>query len=369
MKILNVIQGTHIGGMEKSSLLLMKALRGLNHQVKLISLTKLGLLKPYLDELNIDSEGFSYRGPGGILDFFNYRRSIISKKSDAIMMTGHSLIGMISLIGKRNSIPKVLFVHFHHKGVKPIWLWRIVYILANKIFHNIFFASDFIMKEALNIYPGIEQKSFYLPNPLPISNLISKEQKFIARNKLQIEENDIVIGNAGWLIKRKRFDILIRVCAEVKKSIPNLKVLIAGDGEERQNLEKLAEELDINANIIWLGWQNNLEDFYSCLDIMLFNSDWDAVGLSPLEAIQRGIPTFASVLNGGLKEILNGEFRFFIESKHDIDLLSDKVLNSLADMERVYQLTLKCRDHINLLSEPLSIAREVLSKLILKEMK
>ena len=99
--------------MEKSSLLLMQALRDLDHQVRLISLTKLGLLEPYLDELNIDSEGFSYRGPGGILDLFNYKRSVNSKKSDAIMMTGHSLIGMISLFGKRNNIPKVLFVHFH----------------------------------------------------------------------------------------------------------------------------------------------------------------------------------------------------------------------------------------------------------------
>ena len=354
--------------MEKSSLLLMQALRDLDHQVRLISLTKLGLLEPYLDELNIDSEGFSYRGPGGILDLFNYKRSVNSKKSDAIMMTGHSLIGMISLFGKRNNIPKVLFVHFHHKGVKPMWIWRIIYILANRVFDNIFFASNFIMKEALNIYPGIEQKSSYLPNPLPVCNLINQEKKLVARNRFQIGENDIVIGNAGWLIKRKRFDILIRVCAEVKKSIPNLKVLIAGDGEERENLERLAEELDIKSNVVWLGWQKDLEDFYSCLDIMLFNSDWDAVGLSPLEAIQRGVPTFASVINGGLEEILNGEFSFFIDSKHDVDALSNKLLKSLSDKEKVYQLTLKCRDHINLLSDPLRIANEVLSKLTFKEL-
>ena len=130
----------------------------------------------------------------------------------------------------------------------------------------------------------------------------------------------------------------------------------------------IAQELDIKSNIVWLGWQKDLEDFYSCLDIMLFNSDWDAVGLSPLEAIQRGVPTFASVINGGLEEILNGEFSFFIDSKHDVDALSNKLLKSLSDKEKVYQLTLKCRDHINLLSDPLRIANEVLSKLTFKEL-
>ena len=136
MKILNVIQGTHIGGMEKSSLLLMKEMTSLSHQISLISLTKLGLLTPHLAKLNIASEGFLYRGPGGILDFFNYRRSINSNKADAIMMNGHSLIGMLALIGKKKQ-PRVLFVHFHHEGVKPYWRWKVIYSLANKILENL----------------------------------------------------------------------------------------------------------------------------------------------------------------------------------------------------------------------------------------
>lgn len=362
MKILNVIQGTHIGGMEKSSLLLMKEMTSLSHQISLISLTKLGLLTPHLAKLNIASEGFLYRGPGGILDFFNYRRSINSNKADAIMMTGHSLIGMLALIGKKKQ-PRVLFVHFHHEGVKPYWRWKVIYSLANKIFDNLFFASNFIMDEALKIHPSIKQKSSYLPNPLPICKLRTVKDRSFSRNKLNIDENEIVIGNAGWLIQRKRFDVLLRVCAEVKKSYPNLKVLIAGDGEERSNLEKLVIKLNLLPNVIWLGWQEDLEDFYNALDIMLFNSDWDAVGLSPLEAIQRGIPTFTSVLNGGLKEILSGEYSVFLEEKHDIDSLSNRIVESISNKEELHELTLRCRDHINIISDPSSVTQKVLSKL------
>ena len=63
MKILNVIQGTHIGGMEQSSLLLMRELISLGHDISLLSLTKMGLLKKDLEESNIKSRGFPYKGP------------------------------------------------------------------------------------------------------------------------------------------------------------------------------------------------------------------------------------------------------------------------------------------------------------------
>ena len=91
MKILNVIQGTHIGGMEQSSLLLMRELISLGHDISLLSLTKMGLLKKDLEESNIKSRGFPYKGPGGLLDLLNYRSYISSEKADAIMQTGHSL--------------------------------------------------------------------------------------------------------------------------------------------------------------------------------------------------------------------------------------------------------------------------------------
>ena len=362
MKILNIIQGTHIGGMEQSSLFLMRELISLGHDISLLSLSKMGLLKKDLEKSNIKSKGFLYKGPGGILDLLNYRGFISSEKADAIMQTGHSIVGMLSLIGMKNT-PKVLFVHFHHQGVKPNWIWKLIYLMANRMFHHIYFASNFIMDEALLIYPEIEKKSSYLPNPLPTRSIRIEKNISHSRSLYNIRSSELVIGNAGWLIERKRFDILLRVSAKIKESLPSLKVLIAGDGEERGNLEKLADELNISPDIIWLGWQEDLEHFYNAIDIMLFNSDWDAVGLSPLESIQRGIPTFTSVINGGLKEILSGDFSIFIENKHDINLLANKILESVHNKGYLNDLTMKCRDHVNFISKPENIAKQVLSKI------
>ena len=93
---------------------------------------------------------------------------------------------------------------------------------------------------------------------------------------------------------------------------------------------------------------------------MIFNSDWDAVGLSPLESIQHGIPTFTSVLNGGLKELLVNEFSYFIQNEHNIDLLVEKFQYSIDNYDQIKKLTLDLRNHINEVSSPRKIAAEVM---------
>ena len=108
MKILNIIQGTHIGGMEQSSLFLMRELISLGHDISLLSLSKMGLLKKDWKSL-ISKARFSIYGTGWNLDLLT--RVSFSEKADAIMQTGHSIVGMLSLIGIKNT-PKVLFVHF-----------------------------------------------------------------------------------------------------------------------------------------------------------------------------------------------------------------------------------------------------------------
>ena len=98
--------------------------------------------------------------------------------------------------------------------------------------------------------------------------------------------------------------MFLRTAQLISRQVPHALFLIAGDGEERAKLEALAGELQIAERVKWLGWQKGLTQFYQCLDVMLFNSDWDAVGLAPLEAINYGVPLVASVQQGGLREIL-----------------------------------------------------------------
>jgi glycosyltransferase involved in cell wall biosynthesis len=328
MNILNIIQCTNLGGMEKSSLRLMIELKKRGHSVRLLSLNPIGKLGKLLETHQIPYEGIPYLGKAGWRSFTQLRRKLKSIQADAVIMTGHNLMAMLALSGI-NLGKRLLAIHFHHTGVKPVWQWRLIYWLAYKKFQAVTFPSDFIRKESEIISPPIASKTYTVRNPLQLPKLPTEEERRNARQVLGIPIDAKVIGNAGWLISRKRFDVFLRVAEKVLIKEPKAIFLIAGDGQDREKLEILAKKLNIMSQVHWLGWQNDLTSFYLSLDALLFNSDWDAFPTTPLEAMSYGLPVIASLLNGGLSEIITEKKFGFLFDKHDIDAMSEAVLSSL----------------------------------------
>lgn len=363
MKIVNVIQGTNLGGMEQASLSLMIGLKRLGHTLSIISLNPIGSLGPLLLENRIAAKGLPYLGRAGWRSFFLLRDALRNSNADALIMTGHHFFSMVAL-GNFCKHKRILAVHFHHAGVKPVWQWRLIYMLACLRFKAVTFPSDFVREEAETIYPALKQRSHTLRNPISIPVLPIEEEKVSSRRAIGVPADIFVIGNAGWLTHRKRFDIFLRVAQKVLEAVPKTLFLIAGDGEERERLEALAEQLGIAEHIQWLGWQENLSNFYKCLDVMLFNSDWDAMGLSPLEAVTFGVPLVASVRHGGLAEIISNERYGFLIGEHDIELLAEKVIFFLENPVLAREVALAGRQRIKEISDPQKIVNETVALLM-----
>jgi glycosyltransferase involved in cell wall biosynthesis len=349
MKIINIMQGTDLGGMEQASLRLMLGLKELGHSLEVLSLNPIGSLGHLLQKHSIPARGLRYLGKGGWRSYLPLKRELHRVKADALLMTGHHLLAMIAM-SNLCAGSRVLAVHFHHSGVKPEGQWRLIYRLACRRFRAITFSSDFIRNEAEALYPPVASLSFTVRNPVSIPPLPSEEDRSKARRLLGLPEDALVIGNAGWLIRRKRFDVFVQVAQKVVKDVPNALFLIAGDGEERLRLEALAKQLSVAHRIKWLGWQIDLAPFYQCLDVMLFNSDWDAMGLSPLEAAAYGVPLVASVQQGGLKEIINKEDYGFLIPTHDVDALARKTIYFLRNPDEARKVALAGRHRVETIS-------------------
>lgn len=331
MHILNVIQCTNLGGMEQSALALLSELRGRGHQVEMLSLNSVGALGPLLEQHGIPVHGIRYRGRGGWQSLPELRRRLAAVHPEALIMTGHNLLAMLAL-GDLCADRRLLMIHFHHEGVLPRWKWRLIYRVALSRFSAITFPSDFVRREAESIHPPVASASHTVNNPIVLAEAPSEAQRIRARRKLGISGAAWVVGNAGWLIPRKRFDVFLRVAQGIAREEPSALFLIAGDGPEKARLEALARDLGIAERIRWLGWQRELGSFYACLDLLVFNSDWDAMGLTPLEALGAGVPVVASVANGGLPEILDRSYGLVLR-EHDIERLTRDSLGMLRDRE------------------------------------
>ena len=151
MNLINVIQCAELGGMEKVTVRLLRALKPRGVQSELVSLNKIGKLRGLLEDADIPHKGIGYSGPLGVLTAIRLRREILdSEDKDVLLMTGHHIASML-LLPRSKFRNRFLSIHFHHRGEKPDWFWRLTYTIANWKFDRIFFASDFIRQEAEEI--------------------------------------------------------------------------------------------------------------------------------------------------------------------------------------------------------------------------
>jgi glycosyltransferase involved in cell wall biosynthesis len=330
MKILILIQCTNLGGMEQAALELALELKRLGHEPEFLSLSTVGELGPVLVSHGIPVSGIDYTGAFGWKSFLPLKRRLAVIKADALIMFGHNLMAMLAL-GSFCRDRRILTLHFHHQGVMHPLLWKALYAMAGWRFAKVVFPSFFIRDEALSLSPWMRSRSHILRYPFASHPPTSLEDKRNARQSLGIAKEGGVVGNAGWLIPRKRWDIFLRVAQLVLASRPDTHFLIAGNGPERSSLEALAAELRISKQVHWIGWQKNLDVFYKSLDVLLFNSDWDAMGRTPLEAMTYGVPVVASVTHGGLGEVMDSEEQGFFLPEHAVDQLAGYVLKLLND--------------------------------------
>jgi glycosyltransferase involved in cell wall biosynthesis len=113
------------------------------------------------------------------------------------------------------------------------------------------------------------------------------------KKKLEIKPGEVVFLTAGSLIVRKGMDTVISAFNDLKLDHPRVRLLILGDGRERENLEILATN---DSRICFIGFQEK-EDvpyYYALADIFVFASRYDGWGLVINEAIAAGLPIIST---------------------------------------------------------------------------
>ena len=352
------MQCANLGGMEKATFELMCGLDSIGCENRFVSLNPIGGLGPLLEKRNIPAKGLNYRGPAGMFSIPQMASEFRADEADGVIMTGHNLAAFAALVGLKCK-KRLLFIHYHHHGVMPERQWRIIYASAMRLFPRLAFCADFIREEAEEIYPPLRAVSTTVRNPFQVPPLPSDEDELAAREALGIPEGMLVVGNAGWLIERKRWDVFLSVAAKIAAERNDVIFLASGDGPLRDQLKRQCKALGLSERVRWLGWQDDLTRFYLALDVLLFNSDWDAMGRTPLEAGAYGVPSVASLVHGGLREAIGSERVGFLADRHDEEWLASKTLQLLADTTLRRNMGAACRQSLAEKHNPEQIAREV----------
>lgn len=152
----------------------------------------------------------------------------------------------------------------------------------------------------------------------------------VLRKSLNIQSSDKVILYVGALIKRKKVDFLIKSFKKMAKKDPKVCLIIVGDGNERQSLEKLARELDI-PRVIFVG--NKTDDVYKYFSMCNVFVLPGLGGLAINDAMICRKPVICSCADGSEKDLIEDGVTGYIipESLFTEDILVDRILSVISD--------------------------------------
>ncbi|WP_391202993.1 glycosyltransferase [Psychrobacillus sp. L4] len=166
-------------------------------------------------------------------------------------------------------------------------------------FDKLIFVSTNTQKKFLNKYNIEKNKAIPIHNPFDINHIIKKSQEEITDYK----KEDYLFVSVGRLEKVKGYDRLIDAFCEVFKEYPQVRLLIVGDGTERNKLMKKINQMEMRNNILLLGYRENPYKYINLCDAYICSSRSEGLSSSVIEALVINKPIITTDC-GGMTEIL-----------------------------------------------------------------
>ncbi|MCX6779480.1 MAG: glycosyltransferase family 4 protein [Candidatus Magasanikbacteria bacterium] len=137
------------------------------------------------------------------------------------------------------------------------------------------------------------------------------------KKKLGILSGEKIIMTAGRLVPWKGVDGLIKVAVELKKNqtVLPFKIIVVGDGPDKEKLEKLASDLGVKDLIVFVGKipLEQIFNYYAIADVFILNSQYEGLSHVLLEVLSLGRPIIASACGGNLEVIENEKNGLLVE--------------------------------------------------------
>lgn len=114
------------------------------------------------------------------------------------------------------------------------------------------------------------------------------------RQKLNLTEDQPVIGNVSRFSQQKNHAFLLDIFAEIHRKEPNAVLLLVGDGNLRSQIEQKINVLGLNDAVILAGVQSNTQDYYQVMDVIVMPSHYEGLPVSLVEAQTAGLPCCVS---------------------------------------------------------------------------
>ena len=187
------------------------------------------------------------------------------------------------------------------------------------------------------IYNGIELEE-YQPD-------ISGKASLEIRKEFGIDKDQLIVGGVGRLTWGKGFEVLIKAIQPIIKAVPEAKILIVGDGPLKGKLERMGEMLNVNSNLIFSGFRNDVRSLLSAIDVFVLPSFAEGFPMITLEAMAMLKPIIATNIDGITEQITDGKHGILVPPG-DPDALSKAIMGLINDKQLAKNMGTEARKRV-----------------------
>ncbi len=165
------------------------------------------------------------------------------------------------------------------------------------------------------------------------------------RRELSVSGDRPLIGCVGRLVPIKDLPTLFGAMTRLRFSVPNVILLVVGDGPERQKLELEVYRLGLGTNVRFLGFRRDLERIYADIDVAVNCSINEGTPVALIEAMSAGVPVVATNVGGTPDLLLNGLLGKLVSSG-DTQGLSEAIHHTLTRRDEALQLAREAKRRV-----------------------
>jgi len=191
--------------------------------------------------------------------------------------------------------------------------------------------SESLRDETYRLF-DIKKEIVVIPNFIEIDKNRIDENSPCHRSLMATKEEKIITHISNFR-KVKRIPDVVKIFNEIQKEIPS-KLMMVGDGPEKEVAEKLCDDLGITDKVIFFGNSSEIDKILCYSDLFLLPSETESFGLAALEAMACGVPIISSN-SGGLPEVNKDGYSGYLSDVGNIQEMAANAIKILSDDEKL----------------------------------
>jgi N-acetyl-alpha-D-glucosaminyl L-malate synthase BshA len=189
--------------------------------------------------------------------------------------------------------------------------------------------SQSLKDDTLKLF-NIKKEILVIPNFIELDKNTA-DSSIPCHRSVMAKPEERIITHISNFRKVKRIPDIIKIFNKIQQEIPS-KLMMVGDGPEREKAEQLCYKLGIQDRVIFFGNSNEIDKILSYSDLFLLPSETESFGLAALEAMAWSVPVISSN-SGGLPEVNFEGISGYLSDVGNIDEMANNALRILKDTE------------------------------------